>query len=77
MLGKIDWRTQTELLKNQNKVHSILVQMAKGRIKQRAGKQGLSCHIDLVQLSRQLNCVNITGEISSHLMKEKEVTPFL
>lgn len=46
MLGKVDWSAQTELLKNQNKAHKTRVHTAKGRVVQRATKQGLHCHID-------------------------------
>lgn len=78
MLGKVDWGTQIELLKIQNKMHSILVQTAKERGESSKGQQSRACTVILTMLlSRHLNCVNITGEISSYLMKEKEVPIFL
>lgn len=46
MLGKVDWRAQPELLKNQNKVHRTRVHTAKGRVARRAPEWGLPCHID-------------------------------
>lgn len=46
MLGKVECSAQTELLKNQNKVHGTQVHTAKGRVLQKATKQGPRCHID-------------------------------
>lgn len=43
MLGEVDWRTQIELLKIQNKMHSTLVQKEESQEGHRAGP---GYHID-------------------------------
>lgn len=76
MLRKVDWSIQIELLKNQNKMHSTLGRRHKGSL--HTGQQSrASAFILTMLLSRHLNCVNIAGEISSYLKKEKEVPIFL
>lgn len=76
MLGKVDWSTQIELLKNQNKMYSTLGRRHKGSL--HTGQQRRASALVLTMLlSRHLNCVNIAGEISSYLKKEKEVPIFL
>lgn len=76
MLRKVDWSIQIELLKNQNKMHSTLGRRHKGSL--HTGRQSQASALILTMLlSRHLNCVNIAGEISSYLKKEKEVPIFL
>lgn len=76
MLGKVECSTQIELLKNQNKVYSTRTDSTRKR-PQQTTKQGQRYHILTTLLSRHLNYVNIAGEISSYLKKEKEVPIFL
>lgn len=65
-------------LKLKTKCTVLWCRQQRERGESRKGQLSRACAVMLTMLlSRHLNCVNITGEISSYLMKEKEVPIFL